>query len=82
MVSRLQTKGWWTYEFCYRKFIKQYHVENGRPSGAILVLGSYESEFDWSNRTESEQVRFRPRVLPRGTQGGHRPDTGRRRMLT
>ena len=31
-------------------------MEEGRPSGIIMYLGYYESEFDWSNNTEAEKV--------------------------
>jgi protein OS-9 len=48
-----KTKDWWTYEICYNRseitgerrpdhpcrMIKQYHVENDRPVGAVMVLG-------------------------------------------
>ena len=34
-----KTKDWWTYEICYNRQIKQYHVENDRPVGAVMVLG-------------------------------------------
>ncbi|XP_077483646.1 uncharacterized protein LOC144093812 isoform X1 [Amblyomma americanum] len=50
-----KTKNWWTYEICYGKSIKQFHVENGKPEGAIIFLGLYESDFDWNNETNLEQ---------------------------
>ena len=34
-----KTKDWWTYEICYNRQIKQYHVENDKPVGAVMVLG-------------------------------------------
>ncbi|RVE73191.1 hypothetical protein OJAV_G00048580 [Oryzias javanicus] len=47
----LKTKDWWTYEFCYSKHIRQYHLEDSEIKGDVLVLGYYESEFDWNNET-------------------------------
>lgn len=44
----LKTKDWWTYEFCYGSEIRQYHMEDGKPSGAIMKLGKYDHDFDWS----------------------------------
>merc|ERR1719234_718437 len=53
-----KTKDWWTYEICYNRQIKQYHVENDRPVGAVMVLGVHSPEQDnWeaSNRTYQAQ---------------------------
>lgn len=53
-----KTKDWWTYEICYNREIKQYHVENDRPVGAVMVLGVHSPELDnWeaSNRTYQPQ---------------------------
>ncbi|KAF2358356.1 Glucosidase II beta subunit-like [Trinorchestia longiramus] len=44
----LRKKDWWTYEFCYGQVIKQYHMEGGKSTGAVLILGRFESEYDWS----------------------------------
>ena len=35
------TKDWWTYELCYKKHIKQYHVENDVIAGEIILLGAH-----------------------------------------
>ncbi|XP_018651825.1 putative cationic amino acid transporter [Schistosoma mansoni] len=43
-------KGWWTYEFCFRKYVVQYHDESKETSKTLL--GIFESEFDWDNSTE------------------------------
>ncbi|XP_064471706.1 protein OS-9-like isoform X1 [Ornithodoros turicata] len=51
-----KTKNWWTYELCYGQSIKQFHIENGKPEGAIIYLGLYESDFDWNNLTNLEQL--------------------------
>uniref|UniRef100_A0A224YPK6 Protein OS-9 n=1 Tax=Rhipicephalus zambeziensis TaxID=60191 RepID=A0A224YPK6_9ACAR len=50
-----KTRNWWTYELCYGKSIKQFHVENGKPEGAIIFLGLYDYDFDWHNETNLEQ---------------------------
>ncbi|XP_066522332.1 protein OS-9 isoform X2 [Hoplias malabaricus] len=47
----VKTKDWWTYEFCYGKHIKQYHLEDSEIKGDVLFLGYFESEFDWTNET-------------------------------
>ncbi|NXR18353.1 OS9 protein, partial [Cinclus mexicanus] len=47
----LKTKDWWTYEFCYGKHIQQYHLEESEIKGDILVLGYYQSAFDWDDET-------------------------------
>ncbi|XP_047670146.1 protein OS-9 isoform X2 [Tachysurus fulvidraco] len=46
-----KTKDWWTYEFCYGQHIRQYHQEDSEIKGAVLFLGYFESEFDWTNET-------------------------------
>ncbi|NXY39833.1 OS9 protein, partial [Pomatorhinus ruficollis] len=46
-----QTKDWWTYEFCYGRHIQQYHLEESEIKGDILVLGYYQSAFDWDDET-------------------------------
>ncbi|XP_068853712.1 protein OS-9 isoform X1 [Aphelocoma coerulescens] len=45
----LKTKDWWTYEFCYGRHIQQYHLEESEIKGDILVLGYYQSAFDWDD---------------------------------
>lgn len=47
----VKVKEWWTYEFCYGQYIKQYHTEDSEVKGDVMYLGFYESEFDWSNET-------------------------------
>ncbi|XP_067832832.1 protein OS-9 isoform X2 [Heptranchias perlo] len=47
----VKTKDWWTYEFCYGQYIKQYHTEDSEVKGDVMYLGFYESEFDWNNET-------------------------------
>ena len=49
-----KTKDWWTYEVCYRRSIKQYHVENDKPVGNIMILGAHDparDNFEPSNAT-------------------------------
>ncbi|XP_063071117.1 protein OS-9 isoform X2 [Engraulis encrasicolus] len=57
----VKTKDWWTYEFCYGKYIRQYHLEDSEIKGDVLFLGYYGSEFDWTNDTAkaSKQHRLR-----------------------
>ncbi|XP_060566471.1 protein OS-9-like [Ruditapes philippinarum] len=54
-----KTKDWWSYEFCYGKQIKQFHMaEDGRIEGEIILLGHFESEYNWdedSNKSDSEK---------------------------
>ncbi|XP_022301578.2 protein OS-9-like [Crassostrea virginica] len=49
-----KTRDWWSYEFCYGKHIRQFHMEDGRILGNVIMLGYYESEFDWKNETNME----------------------------
>jgi len=54
----MKTKEWWTYEICYSRDIKQYHIENEKPVGAIMILGVHSAGLDnWepSNRTYQPQ---------------------------
>lgn len=70
----IKTKEWWTYEICYNRDIKQYHVENDKPVGAIMILGVHSAGLDnWepSNKT----------YLPQWYTNGSRCDlTGRARQ--
>jgi len=53
-----KTKDWWTYEICYNRAVKQYHVENDKPVGAVMVLGIHSPALDsWgqSNKTYQPQ---------------------------
>lgn len=51
------TKGWWSYEFCYGKEVKQYHFENGAISGNTLLLGLYDYDYNWTKTLEGEKER-------------------------
>ncbi|XP_049588421.1 protein OS-9 isoform X1 [Syngnathus scovelli] len=53
------TKDWWTYEFCHGQHIRQYHLEDSEIKGDVLILGYYESEFDWSNETAKASKQHR-----------------------
>ncbi|XP_030632512.1 protein OS-9 isoform X2 [Chanos chanos] len=55
----VKTKDWWTYEFCYGQYIRQYHVEDSEVKGDVLFLGYYESEFDWTNETAKASKQHR-----------------------
>uniref|UniRef100_A0A8C4PXL5 Endoplasmic reticulum lectin n=1 Tax=Eptatretus burgeri TaxID=7764 RepID=A0A8C4PXL5_EPTBU len=50
---------WWTYEFCYGKSVKQYHMEGTEIQGEILRLGLYQSDFTWGNSTLKESRKHR-----------------------
>jgi len=53
-----KTKDWWTYEICYNRAVKQYHMENEKPIGAVMVLGVHSPGMDsWgqSNKTYQPQ---------------------------
>jgi len=34
-------KDWWTYEVCYKREVKQYHLEGDVASGEVIMLGTY-----------------------------------------
>ncbi|XP_054721749.1 protein OS-9-like isoform X2 [Uloborus diversus] len=53
----LKGKDWWTYEFCFGHYIKQFHIEDGQIIGQILTLGLYESDYDWNNETDLEKFK-------------------------
>ncbi|XP_048856206.1 protein OS-9 isoform X2 [Brienomyrus brachyistius] len=55
----VKTKDWWTYEFCYGQYIRQYHLEDSEIKGDVLFLGYYESEFDWNNETAKTSKQHR-----------------------
>jgi len=48
------TKGWWSYEFCYGREVKQYHFESGAIQGETISLGKFESDYDWERTAEWE----------------------------
>ncbi|XP_075548672.1 uncharacterized protein LOC142582642 isoform X2 [Dermacentor variabilis] len=66
-----KTRNWWTYELCYGKSIKQFHVENGKPEGAIIFLGLYDYDFDWNNETnlfnKTGQQKYHSQVYSHGS---------------
>lgn len=54
-----KTKDWWTYEICYNRAIKQYHVENEKPVGAVMVLGVHSPEMDsWGQTNKTYQPQW------------------------
>ncbi|XP_071499732.1 uncharacterized protein [Diadema antillarum] len=54
-----KTKDWWTYEFCYGKYVRQFHLDNNEISGDVIILGIFESEMDWANKSHSDAKRHR-----------------------
>lgn len=55
----LKTKDWWTYEFCYGRYIQQYHMEDSEIKGEVLYLGYYQSAFDWDDETAKASKQHR-----------------------
>ncbi|CAH8554099.1 unnamed protein product [Heterobilharzia americana] len=45
-------KGWWTYEFCFRKHIIQYH--DGSRKTSETLLGVYDHDYNWDNSSQIE----------------------------
>ncbi|RUS90049.1 hypothetical protein EGW08_002162, partial [Elysia chlorotica] len=46
-----KAKDWWSYEFCYGKYIRQFHMEDGDIKGNVIYLGYYQDDFNWNNET-------------------------------
>ncbi|XP_042210793.1 protein OS-9-like [Homarus americanus] len=65
----IKTVDWWTYEFCYGSVIKQYHLEDNKATGPIIILGKYESEYNWRNSSETKNrlQRFHSQFYVNGT---------------
>jgi len=59
----LRTKDWWTYEVCFGRKISQYHMENDKPTGAIINLGSYNSE----RKNENHKLSYHPEWYTNGS---------------
>lgn len=53
----LKGKDWWTYEFCFGHYIKQFHIEDGQMIGQVITLGLYESDYDWENETDQDKFK-------------------------
>ncbi|XP_055945301.1 protein OS-9-like isoform X2 [Argiope bruennichi] len=53
----LKGKDWWTYEFCFGHYIKQFHIEDGQIIGQVITLGLYDSDYDWSNDTDEDKFK-------------------------
>ncbi|GFT00165.1 protein OS-9 [Nephila pilipes] len=53
----LKGKDWWTYEFCFGHYIKQFHIEDGQIIGQVITLGLYDSDYDWNNDTDQEKFK-------------------------
>lgn len=73
MPCLFKTKDWWTYEYCHGRHIKQYHLENDKPVGVVMMLGV-------ANLLEDEAVNENLRYFPQWFSNGSRCDlTGRPR---
>lgn len=46
-------RGWWTYEFCFRKHVVQFH--DGPKRTSETLLGFFQSEYNWDNFSETLQ---------------------------
>ncbi|CAF0936885.1 unnamed protein product [Brachionus calyciflorus] len=56
-ICIFKNNGWWTYEFCFGKYISQYHLmANGSIDGQVINLGNYSQDFDWSKANESKKL--------------------------
>lgn len=55
----LQGSGWWKYEICYNKYIRQVHKEKGKPD-EIVVLGVFnmEDHIKWLSQNEEKQPKL------------------------
>lgn len=60
----LRTKDWWTYEFCYGRTVRQYHMEEGKPNGPVMILGFYDHDLEWLDENKSG-VPVKDETLPR-----------------
>jgi len=58
-----RTKDWWTYEVCFGRKISQYHMENDRPVGAIIQLGTYNNE----KEEDKKDLTYHPQWYTNGT---------------
>ena len=61
----VRTKDWWSYEFCYGGEIRQYHMEDGKPSGKIMSLGKFDRDDDWSNSTSTAESDGKSKDTPK-----------------
>lgn len=66
----LRTKDWWTYEFCYGKQIRQYHMEDSRPTGQIMILGLYDHDEDLEPDDPDKKLhrRYHSQIYTNGSQ--------------
>ena len=70
----LRTKDWWTYEFCYGKHIRQFHMEDGKPSGPILILGFFDRDLELEDEklenggTSNKVKRHHSQIFTNGSQ--------------
>uniref|UniRef100_A0A5S6QQ64 PRKCSH domain-containing protein n=1 Tax=Trichuris muris TaxID=70415 RepID=A0A5S6QQ64_TRIMR len=69
-----KTVGWWTYELCYGRYARQYHVEDGKIVEPFMLLGRYAFDFDWENAAEvsakfqtTKQTLYHSQIYENGT---------------
>lgn len=62
------TSGWWSYEFCYGKSIRQYHIaDKGEPArfNSNYILGKYTKYLELSSG-KTEETKELVRIIPNG----------------
>ncbi|KAI0232266.1 hypothetical protein LSAT2_017379 [Lamellibrachia satsuma] len=74
------SQGWWDYEFCYGKYIRQFHMEEGKIHGEVIYLGHYESEYDWNNASAKQANRLNRYHSQRYVNGSECDLTGKARQ--
>ncbi|CAK9297193.1 unnamed protein product [Gordionus sp. m RMFG-2023] len=51
-----KSDGWWTYEFCYKRFIRQYHLHDGEIRGMQTILGSFSHDINWKSLFKLKRI--------------------------
>lgn len=58
-VFKLKSSGWWKYEICYNKYIRQVHREKGKPD-EIIILGLFDIQehIKWLSNNEEKRPKL------------------------
>lgn len=49
-----KNQGWWTYEYCFGKYLNQFHmIADNTIESPIIILGNFSGEFNWSIANDS-----------------------------
>lgn len=67
MVYLLQGTGWWKYEFCYGRYVRQFHVDKNGETSLMLGYFNEEAHKEWLK----ENPQKRPKKLGTRTQITH-----------